>query len=155
MVLIRYSAELEALDTLTIPRDNVERAYFELSGDGRFMRAGVPYQPNLQWRFTPDGFATVETGAYRIERLSWTHDTLVTITKAYTPLSVTDQDIEQAVADLEWFTRQGGQIEYDKFPDQKPASMISGTSGPRPSPERRTSVGCLMSSILKGATWVA
>jgi sugar lactone lactonase YvrE len=121
MVLIRYSAELEALDTLTIPRDNVERAYFELSGDGRFMRAGVPYQPNLQWRFTPDGFATVETGAYRIERLSWTHDTLVTITKAYTPLSVTDQDIEQAVADLEWFTRQGGQIEYDKFPDQKPA----------------------------------
>lgn len=120
MVLMRHSSTVEPTDTLRMPRDRGGSDGFEMRSDRGFIRAAIPYQPSLQWRFTPDGFVTLHTGDYRMQRLSWSLDTLLTVTKEYVPLPVTDADIEAAVEGLEWFTNQGGKIDYDKFPDRKP-----------------------------------
>jgi len=122
MVFVRYNEALQPTDTTDVPRYQGNAEYFEArSGDG-FMRAGVPHSPGLRWRLARNSdFWFILTGEYEIVRRTFEGDTLSVFSKAFTPLPVTSADLEEAREDLEWFTRQGGQIDLSKVPDIKPA----------------------------------
>ena len=46
-------------------------------------------------------------------------EALRTVTKDPEPIPVTDEEREEAIENLEWFTSQGGQIDRSKFPNTK------------------------------------
>ena len=121
--LVRYDAAMQPVDTLTPPRDPVQRDYFEIRDEGRFMRAAIPFSGSFQSRLSPRGtFWGFFTGDYRLFELSPDGDTLRTITRAFDPLPVTAADREEARKRLEWFTRQGGEVDWARLPDHKPAA---------------------------------
>jgi hypothetical protein len=122
--LVRYDASLTPIDTLATPRDPVDRESFEhrVAGGGR-MIAGVPFQGGLRWLLSPNGTIwAMITDQYRLFELTPEGDTLRTVTRAFNPLPVTDADREQAREDMEWFTEQGGQVDWSKLPATKPAT---------------------------------
>ena len=121
-VLVRYDDQLEPVDTIWPPRDE-DVAFFESPTEtGGWMRAGVPFRPGLVWRLSPTGhiwFAL--TGTYQLFQSTLQGDTLRVISREFTPLPVTAEDVDSAVARLEWFTRQGGKIDLSRFPGVQPA----------------------------------
>ncbi len=48
-------------------------------------------------------------------------DTLRTIAREHSPLSVTDADLARAREELEWFVQEGGQVDWSRIPSDKPA----------------------------------
>lgn len=111
------------VDTLEVPEDPVERDRFELRSDRGVMMSTVPFTPTFRWALSPEGrIWAMFTGEYRLLELSPAGDTLRTITRAFEPLPVTDQDVERAIADLAWFTEQGGKVDRSRFPETKPAT---------------------------------
>jgi hypothetical protein len=123
--LLRYDSSFTATDTLDVPVDPIERESFRLSSpDGRsVMAAGVPFQGGFRWKVAPDGrLWALVTDQYRLFALTPTGDTIRTITREYEPLPVTDEDREQARENLDWFLDQGGQADWSKLPDTKPAA---------------------------------
>lgn len=122
MGLVLYDSAFTPGDTLQPPDDPVKREYFELHSDGGHIMAGIPYSAGFRWRLSSRGtILAALTGEYRFIEFTATGDTLRTITRAFDPLPVTGEDRDSAVADMEWFTRQGGQIDMSKLPDHKPA----------------------------------
>ncbi|GIW50954.1 MAG: hypothetical protein KatS3mg081_0309 [Gemmatimonadales bacterium] len=122
LVLVRYNAAMEPQDTIRLPRESSDESYFEHRTDGGFIRAGVPYASRLQWRFRWPGYIWFgRTGEYRLYQRSLEGDTLRIVSREFEPLPVTDEDIDSAIARLEWFTKQGGRIDRSKFPRTKPA----------------------------------
>jgi hypothetical protein len=86
------------------------------------MRSGVPYSPGLEWQLTPAGdFWAALTGPYELLRLTASGDTLRRVTRAFEPVPVTGEDVDSAVAGLEWFTSQGGKVDRSRIPGVKPA----------------------------------
>lgn len=121
-VLLGTDLDHNPTDTLPIPTYNGEENFFELVSDRGRMRSTVPYSGGLTWRMDGAGhFWTSETGDYRIRKSNRAGDTLLVVEMEVPTVPVTDEDIEEAVEGLKWFTDQGGKIEYDKFPDIKPA----------------------------------
>ena len=119
--LVRYDTAMTPIDTVQRPRYEGPQEYFELRSDGGFMRAGVPFSSGLSAQLHPDAkFWALSTGDYRLLEISLTGDTLRTITRAFEPLPVTEADIDAAIEDMEWFTRQGGKVDRSKFPGTKP-----------------------------------
>jgi hypothetical protein len=43
------------------------------------------------------------------------------ITRAFEPVPVTGEDVDSAIAGLDWFTSQGGRVDRSRIPDVKPA----------------------------------
>ena len=123
MGLIRYDSTMAPEDTLVVPEDPVERERFELrSEEGGVAIASVPFTAGFRWRLSPAGtFWGFLTGPYRLFELDPYGDTLRTVTRAFDPLPVTAADRAQAREDLEWFLQQGGEVDWSKIPDQKPA----------------------------------
>ncbi len=122
MVLVRFDEGMNPVDTIRVPRYPGEREFFELRSDDGWMRAGIRFSPSLTWRFVPTGhiwFAL--TGEYRIFQRTLGGDTLRIITREFEPLPVTEEDVDSAMADLEWFMRQGGKVDRSRFPSVKPA----------------------------------
>lgn len=118
--LVRYDTAMTPLDTIRPPRYTGPENFFEARTNGGFIRAGVPFSPGLAWRLVPaGGFWALETGTYRLLRITFAGDTLRTVTRAFDPLPVTGADIDAAIERLEWFTRQGGKIDRSKFPSTK------------------------------------
>ncbi len=121
-VLVRYDERLEPVDTIWPPRDE-NLAFFEsATRTGGWMRAGIPFRPGLVWRLSPTGhiwFAL--TGTYQLFQRTLDGDTLRVISREFTPLPVTAEDVDSAVVQLEWFTRQGGKIDRSRFPSVQPA----------------------------------
>jgi hypothetical protein len=123
ITLVRLDASLQPLDTLEIPTDPVTRESFEARSNGGLMIAGVPYQGGIHWRLSPAGTVwAMMTDEYRIFEIDEDGDTLRTITRAFTPLPVTDDDREAAREDMKWFIDQGGQVDWTKLPSTKPAT---------------------------------
>lgn len=122
LVLVRFNDQMEPTDTIPIPRYTGDDNFFELiSGDSR-MRATVPFSPGMTWQFSPAGhiwFAM--TGDYVLYQRSLAGDTVRTISRAFDPLPVTEEDTDDIEEQLEWFTRQGGEIDRSKIPEFKPA----------------------------------
>lgn len=123
IAVIRHDTALNPIDTLTIPRDPSPGRGFEHRSDNGSMIAGIPFSPGLRWRLSPAGAVWgMWTGEYRLFELTAAGDTVRTITRAFTPLPVTDEDRAQAREDLKWFTDQGGRADWSRIPDTKPAT---------------------------------
>ena len=124
--MARFDQSYTPIDTISRPENPEEGKFFEyVSEDGSSsMRAGVPFQGYMTWRFSPTGTVwTLLTGRYQLTEMTIDGKVLRTITKDHEPLPVTDGDREQAIENLEWFTRQGGQIDRSKFPGTKPSTV--------------------------------
>jgi hypothetical protein len=123
MAMLRYNADFMPIDTLDVPRDPVQREYFELRSQQGSMIAGVPYQGGLTWRLSPAGTIwAMLSDRYRLFELTTDGDTMRTVTREYTPLAVTSADMDRAREDMKWFMDQGGQVDWSKIPDTKPAT---------------------------------
>ena len=124
MLLVRFDSALNPIDSLRPPRYEGPENYFEVVGDGgrSRMRSGVPYSPGLEWELTPAGdFWAALTGPYELLHLSAAGDTIRRVTRAFEPVPVTGEDVDSAVAGLEWFTSQGGKVDRSRIPGVKPA----------------------------------
>jgi hypothetical protein len=62
------------------------------------------------------------TGGYELFEIAPGGDTLRTITRDFSPLPVTEPDMEEARERLESFVRNGGKVDWSKIPDTKPAT---------------------------------
>jgi hypothetical protein len=122
MDLVRHDPDLVPLDTLRLPRDPVERDFFEhrMAGGG-VMLAGVPFGGGLASALSRDGTIWgLVTDQYRLFELNREGDTLRTITRQFTPEPVSRQDREEAMEELSWFVDQGGRVDPSKIPGTKP-----------------------------------
>lgn len=120
-VLVRYDANLGPLDTLSTPTDPIQREAFELRGERGGLIAGVPFQGQLTWQLSRNGTIwALLTDQYRLFEIAPTGDTLRSISRAFEPLPVTAADRDLAREELEWFTRQGGSVDWSRIPDVKP-----------------------------------
>jgi hypothetical protein len=117
--MVRYDTTLAPLDTLAPPEWQGPEEFFEIAGR---VRMGVPFSPGLEWRLTPDGdFWFVHTGSYELFRVNARGDTVRRVTQPFEPVAVTGEDVDSAVAGMEWFTQQGGKIDRSRIPGVKPA----------------------------------
>lgn len=122
MLLVRYDSTLAPIDSLRPPRYTGPENYFELVRERGRMRTGVPFTPGVEWRLTGQGdFWFALTGPYELVRLSAGGDTLRKVTVPFDPVPVTSEDVDSAIAGLEWFTSQGGKVDRSRIPGVKPA----------------------------------
>ena len=124
--MARFDQSYTPIDTISLPENPDEGEFFEnVSEDGTStMRVGVPFQEYMTWRFSPTGTVwTLLTGRYQLTEMTIDGEALRTITKDHEPIPVTDEEREQAIENLEWFTSQGGQIDRSKFPGSKPSTV--------------------------------
>ena len=123
--LARFDSELQPVDTLfapTEPYDLDSRRFEHRSADGRsVMVARIPFSPTFRWHFERDGtFWSLISGEYKLFQLNPAGDTLRTITREFEPYPVTDEEVDAALEELDWFTRQGGKVVRSKIPSKKP-----------------------------------
>jgi len=122
LVMVRYDAALQPIDSVSPPEYPGEREYFELKNENNWWRTGVPFTPSLEWRLARDGtWWAGLTGDYRIFQLSWEGDTLRSVRRDYDPLPVTSTDMETARENLDDFVKAGGKPDWSRVPDVKPA----------------------------------
>lgn len=123
LLMVRYDTAMHPLDTLRPPRYPGEQEYFEFqSPQGGGWQTSVPFTPGFEWRLTTAGdFWAALTGPYELIHVTGHGDTLMRITRAFDPVSVTGEDVDSAIAGLEWFTRQGGKVDRSRIPGVKPA----------------------------------
>jgi sugar lactone lactonase YvrE len=123
IALVRYDSALTPLDTL-LPPTWESQEYFEHQRGDNFARASVPYTSSLNWRLTKDGdFWSLLTGPYELVRQSGSGDTLRVVTKPFTPVAVSSEEKDSAVARLKWFTDEGGTVDRGRIPNTKPAAL--------------------------------
>jgi sugar lactone lactonase YvrE len=122
-VLLDYDPAMQVTDTLEMPEFSGEANAFELSGEGGRIVASVPYAAGLTWDLDADGnfWVAPNTAEYRVHKIDAAGDTLLTITRPYEPIPVTASEVDSAVAQMKWFTDQGGRIDRSKFPSHKPS----------------------------------
>ena len=123
--MARFDQSFNPIDTITMPEDPEEGEFFEyVSETGTsMMRASVPFQGFMTWRFSPTGTVwTLLAGSYELNEMTTGGEVLRTVAKDHRPIPVTDEERERAIENLEWFTGQGGTIDPSKFPDSKPST---------------------------------
>ena len=123
--MARFDQSFNPIDTISLPENPVEAEYFELVNEDGFatMSAAVPFQGFMAWRFSPTGTVwTLLTDRYELIEMTTGGEVLRRVTKDHEPIPVTDEEREQAIENLEWFTSQGGQIDRSKFPKSKPST---------------------------------
>ena len=119
----RFDRSFSPLDTVHLPTDPVTRASFAtVSNNGQSsMTAGVPFQGGLRWQLSQSGTVwALITDQYRLIEFTTTGDTLHVSTKQHEPLAVSSEERAKAIADLKWFTSQGGQIDESRIPPTRP-----------------------------------
>jgi hypothetical protein len=109
-------------DTVLLP-EYEESSYRHASADGRMqVQAHVPFAPSQVWLLDRQGFLWVGiTGDYRIVRLTLAGDTVLALSPGWQPAPVTAAERDSAVAQLEWFRRQGGSVDPSRIPATRPA----------------------------------
>lgn len=118
--LLRYDTTFTAADTFPLP--TYEGEVFKIEEKSRRVWSSVPYTPTLSWTFDPRGHVWFGiTAPYRVYQRRLAGDTLRIIERAYAPLPVTPTDRDSAIGRLEWFTKQGGQVDASRIPKVKPA----------------------------------
>lgn len=123
--MARFDQSYDPIDTITMPEDPEEGEFFEyVSETGTStMRASVPFQGFMTWRNSPAGTVwTLLSGSYQLTEMTSGGEVLRRVSKEHHPIPVTDEEREQAIANLEWFTRQGGTIDPSRFPGSKPST---------------------------------
>ncbi len=120
-VMVRFDTLMNPLDTIRMPQPPDDR-YFELQSEGGSMRAGIPYSAGITSRIGPRGYLWfANTGEYRVFKRAVEGDTALAVSRDFEPLPLTGVEVDSAIADLEWFTRQGGRVDRSRFPSVKPA----------------------------------
>ena len=122
----RFDQSYRPIDTISLPENPEEGEYFtNVTEDGSStMQVAVPFQGFMAWRFSPTGTVwTLLTGRYELSEMTTGGKVVRTVTKDHEPIPVTDEEQEQAVENLEWFTSQGGQIGRSKIPGSKPSTV--------------------------------
>lgn len=122
--LVRYDPRAQPVDTFPMPRFRGKENVFELASErGGGIQASVPYAPGLTWDLDPAGYFWIapNTEEYRIYKVSFAGDTLLTIYRPHETFPVTQAEIDSATTAMKWFTDQGGRVDPSKFPDRKPA----------------------------------
>jgi hypothetical protein len=123
IVMVAHDDDLIPLDTVEVPEYPGEREVFELRNENSHLVTGVPFTSSLEWRLDFRGHMWfMLTGDYSITQLSLEGDTLRRITREYEPLRVTAADVDSAMADLDWFIRNGGDVDRARIPSTKPAT---------------------------------
>lgn len=123
--MARFDQSYNPIDTISLPENPVDGESFDLVNEDGFttMSAAVPFQGFMAWRFSPTGTVwTLLTGHYELTEMTTDGEVLRRVTKDHEPIPVTDEEREQAIENLDWFTSQGGQIDRSKFPRSKPAT---------------------------------
>ena len=123
--MARFDQSYIPIDTISLPENPVDGESFDLVNEDGFttMSAAVPFQGFMAWRFSPTGTVwRLLTGHYELTEMTTDGEVLRRVTKDHEPIPVTDEEREQAIENLEWFTSQGGQIDRSKFPASKPAT---------------------------------
>ncbi|UCD25406.1 MAG: 6-bladed beta-propeller, partial [Gemmatimonadota bacterium] len=122
LVMVRYDAAMEPADTIRMPRMQGEGEFFTLRSENSIMRSTVPYTGGFRNRLVPQPqFWFADLGEYRIYHRTLEGDTVRVVSREYSHLTVTEADIDAAIENLDWFTRQGGKIDRSRFPSTKPA----------------------------------
>jgi hypothetical protein len=125
LALVRLTAAQAVIDTLRVPTDPKERDVFvlRLPNNGR-AEMNVPFAGHFEWRLAPSGnLWGMLADEYRLYEFSAEGDTLRTVTRAFTPLPVTDAEMEAERSELEPFIRAGGNVDWSKIPRTKPATV--------------------------------
>ena len=123
--MARFDQSFGPIDTIAFPESPEEPEYFERVGEGggSVLRAGVPFQGFMSWRFSRTGTVwTLLTGRYELTEMTTDGDVLRRITKDHEPIPVAAEELEEMIERLEWFTSQGGTIDRSKFPRSKPST---------------------------------
>ena len=117
--MARFDQSYNPIDTIAIPENPVELEFFETPRTS----VSVPFQGSMRWRFSPTGTVwTLLTARYELTEMTTGGEVLRTVTKDHAPIPVTDEDREEAIANLDWFTSRGGQVDQSKFPENMPAT---------------------------------
>ena len=123
--IARFDQSFTPIDTVPWPENPVpvKSEYFTRADGGNTRRAVIPFQGRMVWRFSPAGGVwTLLTGRYEFAEMTTGGEVLRRVTKDHQSVPVTDEEREEAVKDLEWFTSRGGKIDRSKFPKSKPAA---------------------------------
>jgi hypothetical protein len=118
----RVDTNLAVLDTIIPPRRTDQAQYFEIRTPNDQSRSTVPYTPTLQWALSPTGdFWMVHTGRYEMIHRSAAGDTLHRVTREYTPVPVTPEDMDSVRAQFADWLERGATIDFSRVPSTKPA----------------------------------
>jgi hypothetical protein len=118
--LARFDANLQPMDTFTIPQRRAET--FELRSANRIMAMGVPFAPRMAWRLSPQGDIWMGMNdQYRLNRVTFAGDTVRIVEREFEPVEVTEADRAEALEGLGNFIEQGGIVDERKIPTVKPA----------------------------------
>jgi hypothetical protein len=122
LLLVRHDTAMTPLDTLHPPRLAQQEFFEHWLNPRQKLVASVPFKPSVIWHLTRAGdFWFVAPGAYELFRQSAGGDTIRVVTKPFERVPVTGEEKDRAVADLKWFTDQGGKLDRRRIPDVKPA----------------------------------
>ncbi|MCY3630436.1 MAG: 6-bladed beta-propeller [Bacteroidota bacterium] len=114
----RFDQSLTPLDTIPVPEKPKAEYFSNETGD---MQVAVPFQGYIAWCFAPNGnLWTLRTDQYELSEITGHGETLRTITKEYEPIRVTAEDRTELGQSMEWFTDQGGKIDWSKISKTRP-----------------------------------
>ena len=117
--MARFDLSYNPIDTIPIPENPLELEFFETPRTS----VSVPFQGSMRWRFSPAGTVwTLLTARYELTEMTTGGEVLRRVTKDHEPIPVTDEEREEAIENLDWFTSQGGRIDRSKFPKSKPST---------------------------------
>ena len=120
--LARFDQSLLPIDTIPVPRSPLPTRNFELNSNGTVMSMGVPFHGEFSWRYSPGGnLWTLLGDRYELAEITAAGTRLRTVTKDHKALPVTAEDRQEIGDNLEWFTAQGGEIDWTLIPTTKPA----------------------------------
>ena len=133
LMLARFDESFAPLDTVAYPESPVEYDYYELILEGGgSVRAGIPFQGSLEWRFSLGGnFWTLYTGTYELTEVTADGTVLRRIRMKFEPIPVTAQDKAELRPSFQWFTDQGGKVDLSRIPNTRPvvSSFFSDDRG--------------------------
>ena len=114
----RFDQSLTPLDTIPVPEKPDAEYFSNETGD---MQVAVPFQGHIAWCFAPNGnLWTLQTDQYELAEITGHGETLRRVTKEYEPIRVTAEVRTELGQSMEWFTDQGGKIDWSKIPKTRP-----------------------------------
>jgi 6-bladed beta-propeller len=121
-LLLRYDEKFGVPDTIPLP--HYEGGVFKLQRPNARTFAKIPFGPSLVWTLDRAGFIWFGvTDTYRLYKRDLKGDTISGAGRPYAPVPVTSVERDSAIGALEWFTRQGGQVDVSRIPRRKPAFL--------------------------------
>lgn len=119
-VMVRLDSAFSPTDTFPFPESDA--AEFVHASKSSRVTADVPFASQQLVHWDPRGYLWVATtGDYTLVQLTMRGDTLRVVHGPPTDrIPVSAEDRTQALERLEWFVRQGGQIDPGRIPNERP-----------------------------------